>query len=154
MFSKAEKQILTEEFWASFKFKCKQTFGNRHSWVLHRTGIKGLQLKFDLNRNNALVLLQCYGLSSENRALLYDILYQYHIVIADTLEASPTWDKDGTLDGLEGLPSVYFKLENVDYLQKKYWDEIHTFFMDKMKRMENAFLEIKDVLKVEAKALL
>lgn len=154
MFSKEEKQQLVTTFWADFKTKSKQKYGNRHTWILKRTGVKGVQLKFHLDRNKALVLLQCYGLSLENKQMLFDILAQYHIVIAEIAGEKPIWDREGEFDGLEKQPSVYYVLEGVDYLQQKDWDEIHSFFMDRMKRMENAFLEIKDVLKVEAKALL
>lgn len=154
MFSKEEKQALIEEFWASLKMKSKQKFGKRYSWILNKTGIKGLQLKFDLNRNSASVLLQCYGIAPEKRTILYDIVAQYHIVMENILEDSPIWDRVGALKEQKGLPSIYFKIEGVDYLQKRYWDEIHSFLIDKMKQMEDAFLEIKDVLKAETKILL
>lgn len=153
MFSKEQKAALTEQFWAVFKYKCKQQFGNRHRWVLQNTGIKGMQLKFELSRSAVLVVLQSHSSSKEKREWIYDILQQYHRVVADTAGEMPNWDKEGSLPELAGMPSVYYKLENVDYLQEKYWEQIHTFFMEHMKMLEDAFLEIKDVLKVEIKEL-
>ncbi len=153
MFSKQQKAELTERFWAELKRKSKQTLGKRHSWVLQNTGIKGIQLKFELSRKSALVILQCYASSREKREWLYDILKQYHRIIADQAEEVPIWDKIGELEELGGMPSLYYKLDNVDYLQEKDWEEIHVFFINYMHRLERAFLEIKDVLKVEIKEL-
>lgn len=153
MFSKEEKTALTERFWAELKRKSKQKIGKRHSWVLQNTGIKGIQLKFEVSRSAAFVLLQCYASSVEKREWIYDILQQYHIVIADIAELMPTWDKHGQLLELDGMPSVYYKLDEVDYLQEKYWDSIHHFFIQRMTLLEKAFLEIKDVLKAEIKEL-
>ncbi len=154
MFSKEQKAELTERFWAGLKYETKQTLGKRYSWVLQNTGIKGIQLKFEVSRERALVILQCYASSAEKREWTYDILQQYHRVIADVAEEKPIWDKQGEeVAELEGMPSVYYKLENVDYLQEKYWKEIYEFFIDKMHRLEQAFLEIKDVFKVEIKEL-
>ncbi|PVX51908.1 uncharacterized protein DUF4268 [Balneicella halophila] len=153
MFSKEEKALITEQFWQQLKYKSKRAFGKRHSWVLKNTGIRGIQLKFEISRDVALVVLQCYSSSLEKREWIYDILQQYHRVIADIAEEPPVWDKYGALEELSGMPSVYYKLDNVDYLQQKYWDEIHNFFIVYMTKLENAFLEIKDVLKVEIKEL-
>ncbi len=153
MFSKEQKAELTERFWAGLKKESKNTLGKRHSWVLQNTGIKGIQLKFEVSRDAALVVLQCYASSAEKREWTYDILQQYHRVIADVAEEKPIWDKEGELLELKGMPSVYYKLDNVDYLQEKYWQEIYQFFIDYMFRLEKAFLEIKDVLKIEIKEL-
>ncbi len=153
MFSKEQKAELTERFWGGLKYETKQALGKRHTWVLQNTGIKGLQLKFEVGRSSALVVLQCYASSREKREWFFDILQQYHRVIADVAEEVPTWDKYGELQELGGMPSVYYKLKNVDYLQEKYWQEIYSFFIDYMYRLEQAFLEIKDVLKVEMKEL-
>lgn len=153
MFSKEEKAALTEDFWAAFKYKCRQKFGKRHSWVLQNTGIKGMQLKFELSRSTALVVLQCHSPSAEKREWIYDILQQYHRVVAAAAEEVPTWDKNGDLPELSGMPSVYYKLDGVDYLQKKHWDSIHEFLAKYMRHLEAAFLEIKDVLKAEIKEL-
>lgn len=153
MFSKEQKAELTERFWTELKYKSKQKLGKRHTWILKNTGIKGIQLKFELSRKTALVILQCYASSKEKREWLYDILQQYHRVIADLVEEVPTWDKEGTLEELQGMPCLYYKLDNVDYLQEKDWEAIHSFFIDYMYRLEQAFLEIKDVLKVEIKEL-
>lgn len=153
MFSKEEKAIITEQFWQGLKYKSKKELGKRHSWVLKNTGIKGIQLKFELTRTSALVILQCHASSLEKREWIYDILQQYYRVIADVAVETPTWDKEGETEGLGGMPSVYYKLDDVDYLQEKYWDTIHHFFIKYMVLLENAFLEIKDVLKVEIKEL-
>lgn len=153
MFSKEQKAALTERFWAEMKYKSKQAFGKRHSWVLQNTGIKGLQLKFELSRSTALVVLQCHSSSVEKREWIFDILQQYHRVVADVATEAPFWDKQGSLPELKGMPSVYYKLEDVDYLQEKYWEAIHTFLIRYMQLLEEAFLEIKDVLKVEIKEL-
>lgn len=153
MYSKEERVILTEQFWATFKYKSKQKFGKRHSWLLQNTGIKGIQLKFELSRSRALVILQCHSSSVEKREWMYDILQQYYRVVADVAIEPPFWDKEACLPELDGMPSVYYRLEGVDYLQEKYWEEIHGFFIKYMKQLEEAFLEIKDVLKVEIKEL-
>lgn len=153
MFSKEEKAALTEKFWLELKHKSKQTFGKKHTWVLQNTGIKGLQLKFELSRSAAFVILQCHSSSAEKREWIYDILQQYHRVIADIATETPIWDKEGACEELADMPSVYYKLEDVDYLQEKYWDTIQDFFVKHMKQLEDAFLEIKDVLKAEIKEL-
>lgn len=153
MFSKEDRIALTEEFWAELKQKSKQRYGKRHSWVLQKTGIKGIQLKFEIERDEALVVLQCHSPSKDRREWLYDILKQYYRVIADIAGEAPIWDKEGDLETLQNMPSAYYRLEKVDYLQRKYWEEIHEFFIVYMKKMEDAYLEIKDVLKNEIKDL-
>ncbi len=153
MFSKEQRAELTERFWAGLKKESKDILGKRHSWILQNTGIKGIQLKFEVSRDTALVILQCYASSIEKREWTYDILQQYHRVIADIAEEKPIWDKNGELAELNGMPSVYYKLDDIDYLQEKHWQKIYQFFINYMFRLEKAFLEIKDVLKAEIKEL-
>ena len=61
MYSKDELKKLKVEFWESFAAYCEvQPYlrRRRKMWVLYNTKVKGMELKFDVNRNGAYVILE------------------------------------------------------------------------------------------------
>ncbi len=154
MYSKDEVKELKAEFWQAFKKASKKHRGNSQKWVMQNTGIKGLQLKIELERNRAAVLLHLHG-SRENRELLFEILEQYRKMLSGIwIDEEPIWEKRCKLEGYSDSAAIYFqKKEDFDLYDQKQWATILQFLIEKMDQLEKAFLEVKEVVKTEFKEL-
>ena len=61
MYSKDEAKLLRKEFWIVFARRCEIVPELQHrkkKWVLYDTGLSGIDLKFDVTRTEALVMIE------------------------------------------------------------------------------------------------
>ena len=80
MYSKDELKNLKLEFWESFAAYCEvQPYlrGRKKIWTLYDTKVKGVELKFDISRNGAYVILEVNHRSEELRLEMYERLTWY-----------------------------------------------------------------------------
>ena len=80
MYSKDELKNLKLEFWESFAAYCEvQPYlrGRKKMWTLYDTKVKGVELKFDISRNGAYVILEVNHRSEELRLEMYERLTWY-----------------------------------------------------------------------------
>jgi hypothetical protein len=72
MYSREEKKELVKNFWKSFDEYCNKIpllSLNKRKWILHKTKISNVTLKFEPGRENAKVILEA-GESTLPNALL------------------------------------------------------------------------------------
>ena len=77
MYSKDELKNLKLEFWESFAAYCEvQPYlrGRKKIWILYDTKVKGVELKFDISRSGAYVILEVNHRSEEFRLEMYERL--------------------------------------------------------------------------------
>lgn len=80
MYSKEEAKKLRLEFWELFGKQCEvhpQLQNRKRKWLMHRTKIKGVALRFEAGRENAKVILELSHRNEELRLKAYKIPERY-----------------------------------------------------------------------------
>lgn len=146
MYTKEEKRELRIQFWDGFKRYSKKRGRKMTSWVLKGTQIKEAQLKFDINEIGAFVMLQIDSKSDENRYSIYERFLKYKPVIVEVCGEDLIWDKCYYMEGFKEVSVVYFQFKDASVLKKDHWNDYYQFFFEKMSLLEEAFLEVKEVV--------
>ncbi len=146
MYTKEEKRKIRIQFWDRFKQYTNQQGRKMSSWVLRNTQIRGVQLKFDLNDSGAFVMLQISNKRESQRYDIYERFYKYRVVINDICGDELIWSKDYFAPDFTTVSAVYFYLEDASIFRKEQWKTYYKFFFEKMSLLEEAFLEVKEVV--------
>lgn len=156
MYSKEELKRLHTDFWEKFGNRCEihpvLKFRKR-KWVLHRTKIKGVALRFDINRKNAKVILELSNKNERLRLKAYEFLEKYKVVIEDEFNNGLIWEfyHEREDSGAE-VCRIYTQLDNVDIHRQNQWADIYNFYIENMLKLETNFMNIRDLLKEELKS--
>ncbi|MDX1284883.1 MAG: DUF4268 domain-containing protein [Draconibacterium sp.] len=154
MYSREEAKKLRINFWELFGKRCEvhpELKFKKKKWILHRTKIKGIALRFDISREDAKVILELTNRSESLRLKAYEILEQYKVVIEDGFEDELTWEFYHQKDNGQEICRIYTTLKNVDLHRQHQWPDIFNFYIENMLKLENNFLQIRDILEQELK---
>lgn len=151
MYSKEEAKKLRFSFWELFGKRCEvhPLLKNRkRKWLLHRTKIKGVALRFEVGRENARVILELSQRNEELRLKAFEILEQYKAIVEAGFENGLTWEYYYQReDSHQEVCRIYSTLENVDLHRQNQWPDIYNFFIENMLKLEENFLAVRDILK-------
>lgn len=153
MYSIEEAKKLRIDFWEQFGRRCEihpLLKNKQRKWILHRTKIKGVALRFEISRENAKVILELGQRSEDKRLQAFEILERYKTIVEAGFEKGLTWEfyHQREESGQE-VCRIYSSLEKVDLHRQNQWPDIYNFFIDNMLQMEENFLLISDILKEE-----
>jgi len=143
MFTKDEVKEIKQQFWDNFKAHCKSKKVRRR-WLLRNISVPSSQLKFDANREFAIVGIQIDDRKIDRKYLIFSYWEAYKVVLEDMLEEPLTWEKDYLSNDNRFVGMAYFKLDKVDILKTQDHEKIYDFFIAKMTKLEEALLEIQD----------
>ena len=149
MFSKEEAKQLRLEFWQKLNNKTRRLpgqKGRKRIWIFDKTGIKGLDLRFDVSREKIIVALEINTKKEDDRLALYEKLEAAKGLFEEQFGEPLIWDFAYTKSNGREVCRVYVERPGDMYVRES-WTEIFTFMIDRMIRMEKAFLEVKDYLK-------
>ncbi len=153
MYSKQEIKKLHIDFWELFKRRCEVHPDLQHkkkNFKLHRTKIRGVAFRFDVNRKNATVMLEIHHKNEDTRIKAYEIVERYKAIMEEGFENGLQWEfYHQRKDSGQEVCRIYTLLENVDIHNRSQWPDIYNFFIENMLRLEENFLQISDVLKDE-----
>lgn len=148
MYSKEEAKELRLEFWRKLESRTRRLPGQKGQikiWILENTGIKGIDLKFDVNRSFVMVALEINHRDEDRRLKLYAKLDACRTIFEHTFGEPLIWDLTYERETGKDVCRVY-KSMKADFYQKEQWPDIFRFLIDGMIRMEKAFEEVKDFL--------
>ncbi len=149
MFNKEEAKALRLEFWQKLSNRTRRLpgqKGRKRLWIAENTGIKGLDLRFDVGREKIIVALEINIKKEEDRLALYEKLEAAKGIFESEFGGPLIWDFAYTKDNGREVCRVYVEQSGDMYVQES-WPDIFKFMIDAMIRMEKAFLEVKDYLK-------
>ncbi len=152
MYSKDEAKLLRKEFWIVFARRCEIVPELRHKkkkWVLYDTGLSGIDLKFEVTRSEALVMLEINSRLEGRRLEIFQTLQKYRLLLEDGFTEPLIWDFCYTRESGQEVCRIYKSLPNVDFHRQTQWPDIFNFLIDHMLILENNFMEIKDALEGE-----
>ena len=155
MYSKDEIKELNLKFWHDFK-----SYSQNHPalnyqkkrWILNETQIRGVALRFELERKNAKVILELQNKKEDRRLQIFEILERYKVVLEEGFENGLIWEfYHQREDNGQEVCRIYNQLENVDWHNQNQWQEIYDFFIKNMLQMEENYLMVKEMVKEELK---
>jgi len=149
MYSKDETKRLRKEFWIVFARRCEIVPQLRHKkkkWVLYDTGLSGIDLKFEVTRQEALVMIEINSPAEARRLEIFETLQNYRRLLEEGFAEPLIWDVCFIRESGQEVCRIYTLLPNVDFHRQMQWPEIFNFFIDNMLLLENNLMEIKDGL--------
>jgi len=152
MYSKDEAKLLRKEFWIVFARRCEIVPELRHKkkkWVLYDTGLSGIDLKFDVTRKEALVMIEVNSRQESRRQEIFETLQKYQKFLEEGFAEPLEWDICFVRESGQEVCRIFTSLPNVDFHRQNQWPDIFNFMIDNMLLLENNLMEIKDVLEVE-----
>lgn len=152
MYSKDETKLLRKELWIVFARRCEIVPELRHKkkkWVLYDTGLRGIDLKFEVTRREALVMIEVNSRDEARRLEIFETLQKYRMLLEVGFAEPLTWDFCFMRESGQEVCRIYTSLLNVDFHQQIQWPTIFNFFIDNMLILENNLMEIKDGLDAE-----
>lgn len=151
MYSKEQEKELRLEFWRKLSNRTRKIPGQRgkaKEWIGDRTGIKGVDLRFDVGREKIIVALEINHKHEDRRLDLFEKLEATKKIFENLYGESLIWDFTYEKPSGQEVCRVYQEMEG-DYLVSSQWPVIFSFMIDKMLRMEKAFTEVADFLKYD-----
>lgn len=153
MYSKEVLKQLKIDFWTLFGSRSKPILAEnyRKHWLLYRTKITGLELKFSASRNDVQVILEINHKNEDKRLQYFEKLSEYRPIIEQDFDNTLEWELVHTRSAGNEVCRIFTKLEGVDIHKKENWPQMFEFMANNMIRLENNFFEIWDILKEELK---
>jgi len=140
MFSKAASQELRTNFWISFG----KSFPRK--WILYKTDIKGLKLKFHFDTSHATVSLEIDAELEQRIALWGKLTALKELLLTDYLP-NALFTETYFLDNKKEISCVHVEKPAVSIHNKNMWQETMVFLNDSMIKFEIFFREYEDYLR-------
>lgn len=146
-----ETKALRLEFWQRLNNRTRRLpgqKGRKKFWIYNNTSIKGLDLRFDVDREKARVALEINHSKEERRLQLFGKLEAAKTIFEEAFGEALIWDFAYEKPTGEIVCRVYTECDG-DILDESKWPDMMHFLIDKMIRMETAFLELKEYMQAK-----
>lgn len=114
--------------------------------MLYNTKMKGVELKFDANREGAFVILELNHPDENERISKYEQFERYKILIEEEFSEGLIWDFAYQLDTGNEVSRIYSQKNGLDIHRRIQWMDFYRFMATEMLKLERAFKIIKDVV--------
>ncbi len=149
MYSIEEARVMRQNFWKAFadytQFYSRK-IGEPVSWMLYNTGIKGVELKFAVEKKYQAVILEVNVKNENKRFDIFLLLDQYKVVLEEGLEDVLIWEDNVLLNENKYVSRVLIELEGINYHNEDNWPDIFRFMAENMYKLQQNFLDIHPIL--------
>jgi hypothetical protein len=143
MFSKEETQKLKREFWVTFAEKYPR------KWVLYDTKIKDFSFKFYVDNKKAQVIIDIEHRNDDLRTGYFEKLESLKTILEEEFIKDLVFEKNFILENGKTISRIWIEKLGVSVSNRSYWDDIFSFYNEKMNSLESFYSEydgfIKDV---------
>jgi hypothetical protein len=143
MFSKEETQKLKREFWVTFAEKYPR------KWVLYDTKIKDFSFKFYVDNKKAQVIIDIEHRNDDLRTGYFEKLESLKTILEEEFIKDLVFEKNFILENGKTISRIWIEKLGVSVSNRSYWDDIFSFYNEKMNSLELFYSEydgfIKDV---------
>jgi hypothetical protein len=155
VYTKEELKELNLRFWAEFR-QFVQNHPDpdirRKRWILNDTGVNGIAFRFDLDRQNAFVMIELQHKNEERRLTSFEILERYKVILEEGFPDGLQWEfYHKRFDNGQEVCRIFTRLDGVDFHRQNQWPEVYQFFAQNMIRLEENFMMLREVFKEEMK---
>ncbi|MGY3793408.1 DUF4268 domain-containing protein [uncultured Aquimarina sp.] len=140
MFSKEESKKIRQEFWTNFGIEYPR------KWLLYNTKIKDVTLKFTFTTKIAQVSIDIEPHDNLIRAYYYDKFLSLKNILKEEYISDIIFDEQYILENGKVISKIYIELPDVSIHNKKTWETTMKFLNTYMDKLENFFLEYKDII--------
>lgn len=140
MFSKQEAQQLKKEFWTAFG----KSFPRK--WILYDTKIKDFSFKFSADNKKAEVSLDIEMKDELSRNAYYEKIWSLEDMLKDYV-GEFSKDEFYSLENGKIISRIWVEKSGVSIFNKKTWQEIFEFFVEKMDGFERFYFDFEDFIK-------
>ena len=150
MYSKEEAKQIREEFWERFRVFYSRRRTRKKlpaKWVLTRTGVKALNLKFHIDGEVAQVGIDLETRNMDRRIELYEKLESLKKVMEDSMQCPMTWELDYIRENGKSVSRIYVEKQGVDIYNRETWEDAFRFMYTYMMRLEAFYKEYRDFIK-------
>ena len=150
MLKEDDKKELRVEFWKRFKHfsnikKLKEKKPGK--WIMNDTGIKQIQLKFDIDEQHAQAGIYIRTNNLDKRVELWDKIENLKNILEERIPHTLNWEVEYFITDKRSISRVFAQLDNVNIYNKTCWKQVWNFFYEVMNPIEDILLEYKDYLK-------
>ncbi len=152
MYTPEEAKQIRKEFWDTFAKRCElvpELKYRRKKWVLYDTKISGVHLKFEVDRNEALVILEINNRSESRRLQIYETLERYKLLLEEGFDDGLIWDFCVVRESGQEVCRIYEKMPRADIHRQSQWPDIFNFLIENMMKLEANFMEVRDAVQEE-----
>jgi len=150
MYSKEETKQMRMDFWDGFrKYSTpkRRKAGKNRDWMLQKTGIKTIHLKFNLNNEKALVGIEIFHRDKYIEGLYYEKFECLRGILRNAFGDSLIWQPDYISEEGRQMALIYVEKTHTSIHRKESWEDIYSFFCENMMKFEELFVEYKEFIK-------
>jgi len=150
MYSKEQAQQLRKDFWASFSnytIYYSKKIGQPIEWILYKTDIKGLELKFDVEKKVVRVALEINCKNEDQRFNIFVELDKYKSIIETNFAEELIWTDEFILPEGKMVSRIYTEMVGVKFHNRDNWLYIFKFMVENMFILQSNFLDIQPILR-------
>jgi hypothetical protein len=150
MYTKEEAKEIRTEYWNQFRDytnKRRMNKGRTGKWIMDKTGIGAINLKFHFDHKCALVGIDVETKNPERRIEYYEKLETLKSQINKALGENSKWEPEYIRENNKTISRIYTEIVDVDIFNKTSWNRVNMFFFDRMSALEDMFLEYTDYIK-------
>ena len=154
MYSKDEAKQLMTDFWNGFANYTLCQSARLHQpveWMLYKTGIKGLELKFDLDCKWIRSVIEVNARSESRRQAIYDELLKYAPILETDVPEPLHWTDNHKLKVGKPVMRAYCERTDLNFHNRSVWPEMFRFMFDTMLPLQTNFADILPVLEEKFK---
>lgn len=141
MYSKEETQKLKREFWVTFAEKYPR------KWMLYDTKIKDFSFKFYVDNKKAQVLIDIEHRNDDLRTGYFEKLEALKNILEEEFIKDLVFEQNYVLENGKTISRIWIEKLGVSVSNRSYWDEIFSFYNEKMSALELFYSEYDDFIK-------
>jgi hypothetical protein len=141
MYSKEETQKLKREFWVTFAEKYPR------KWVLYDTKIKDFSFKFYVDNKKAQVLIDIEHRNDDLRTGYFEKLEALKNILEEEFIKDLVFEQNYVLENGKTISRIWIEKLGVSVSNRNYWEEIFSFYNEKMSALELFYSEYDDFIK-------
>ncbi len=149
MYGKEEAKALRVDFWETLNKKAatiRRREGRPKKFMLEKTGIKPVRLKFHTNKNDVAVSVIIQSKHESIRLRYYEKFYSLKEIMESEIE-NLEWELIYEDEYKSEMSRISTTLSDVNYFNKEDWDKIFAFFIGNMNKFEDIIEEYREYLK-------
>ncbi len=150
MYSKDQAKEIRLEFWDRFeKYAAlrRRQKGRPAKFIMNKTGIKQLKLKFHFDTTEALVGIDIETRNLDKRIQLFGKLEELKSILEKNLGKTLNWELEHTLPTGKSISRISLAKKDVNIYNKETWPEVFPFFYKNMMKIEAFFVEYRELLR-------
>ena len=152
MYTIEEKKQVRQEFWLKFKSysnRQKLRAGKSGKWIMDKTGIKQLNLKFHFDQKNAWAGIEIDTESLDKRIDLFDKLEKLKSKLEGAVPHKLIWKLEARINDNKTVSRLYSLKTDVNIYNRNCWKEVFVFLYEVMDPIEDVFRKYVDYIKYQ-----